>query len=98
MSHLYCPCGQLLGSFRCRCGRRFAAVAPLAFGAGASSVLLRSSRHAPAGLVASCFFRSFASAAAWARACHGLFGVVPPRVRVVGHRAGWVVRVPVSGA
>lgn len=94
---LLCPCGQGLGSSFCRCGRRFATVAPMALRVGASSVLLRQSQHAPAGLVASCFFRSFAAACAWARRCPGLFGVVAPRIRMVGIRAGWIVRVPVSG-
>lgn len=97
-TNFLCPCGHLLGSAFCRCGRRFAAVAPMALGVGASSVLLRPSRHAPAGLVASCFFRSFAAACAWARLCPGLFGVVAPRIRMVGIRAGWVVRVPVCGS
>jgi hypothetical protein len=93
-----CPCGRPLGSGLCRCGRAFSAVAPRAFGVGASSVLLRPSRHAPCGLVASCFFRSFRAAASFARACPGLFGVVPPRIHMVGIRAGWIVRVPVSSS
>lgn len=94
MSLLVCPCGRPRGSAFCRCGRTLSAVAPLALGAGAVSVRPWSSRHAPSGLVASCFFRSFAAACVWAKACPALFGVVPPRVRRSGH--GWLVRVPVS--
>ncbi len=94
MALLICPCGRLLGSAFCRCGRAFSAVAPRALGVGAASVQPSTSQHAPSGLVAACRFAQFAPAAAFARACPGLFGVVPPFVR--REHGGWLVRVPVS--
>ena len=92
-----CLCGRLLGSAFCRCGRAFSAVAPRALGVGAGSVVVATSRRAPSGLVALCAFAGpsgWASAAAFARACPALFGVVPPFVRRSG--PAWVVSVPVS--
>lgn len=91
---LRCPCGRLLGSGFCRCGRILSSVVPRALGAGAGVVVVASSRHAPSGLVALCAFPVWSAAAVFARACPGLFGVVPPFVRRAG--PGWVVSVPIS--
>lgn len=93
---LICACGQRLGSSYCRCGRIFSAVAPRALGAGASTVVVATSRRAPSGLVALCAFAGpsgFSSACTFARACPGLFGVVSPFVRRSG--PAWVVSVPI---
>jgi hypothetical protein len=94
-----CPCGRVRGSAFCRCGRAFSDVAPRAEDAGAGVVVIAPSRRAPAGLVALLGrgYRAltiWSQAAAFARACPALFGVVPPFVRRSG--PAWIVSVPIS--
>jgi hypothetical protein len=88
-----CPCGHIPGSGFCRCGQPFSAVLPRVVGVGGSAVVA-SSLRAPSGLVALCAFPVWSVAASFARACPGLFGVVPPVIRRAG--PGWVVSVPIS--